>query len=108
MSHIRANTPQALAQLGRSLPALKHYWGESQELKRQYVSMTDRLYEAVFKLPTTRDEGQGGKLRAVVPSEFSAGQHIVFKRNVRRACALGREGGVERGDGLDGWRQAAG
>lgn len=104
VAHIRANTPQALAQLGRSLPDLKHYWAESQELKRQYVTMTDRLYEAVFKLPTARDDSQGGKLRAVVPPEFAAGQHIVFKQNVRRtggACVwrMREKGGVGQGSG---------
>lgn len=79
---IEDGSPEALARLGRSPMALKHYWDETREIKTKvFVSMIDNLYARIFNLPTERDPD--GRQRAIVPPDFQEKETIVWKPNVR-------------------------
>ncbi|KAK2078671.1 hypothetical protein QBZ16_003511 [Prototheca wickerhamii] len=79
-SVIEDGSPEALARLGRSPMALKHYWDDLHRIKTElFVSMTDNLYARIFKLPT--EAAEDGRERAIVPAEFHDKETIVWKAN---------------------------
>ena len=98
---IEDGSPEALARLGRSPMALKHYWDDLHRIKTElFVSMTDNLYARIFKLPT--EAAEDGRERAIVPAEFHDKETIVWKANVRRRwCVRFVRGGGGVGDLMD-------
>ena len=81
---VRDGTSVALARLGRMPLQSKHY-REFRDgvILQEYVSVTDYLYATVFGLDCKQNSRRHGKLQAIVPDEFHAGEPvIVWRRNV--------------------------